>query len=357
MSSYTPSTYRTILTKWASLHPRPMPWKGIRDPYRIWLSEIILQQTRVEQGLPYYERFAATYPTITDLAQAPDDEVFKLWEGLGYYSRARNMLAAARMVADELGGHFPDTYEGIRALKGVGDYTAAAIGSFAYDLPYAVLDGNVFRVLARWFGIETPTDSTEGKRQFVRLAQEILDSGRPGAHNQAMMDFGATWCTPKNPKCSDCPFSAVCEAKNLNKVSLLPVKSKKTLQKERFFLYCVVDKAGKTFLQKREQKDIWQNLYDFPHIEPDTLPTDTITACGLLGLPAMGGTRLSKIYRQTLTHRKVAALFLEIPWTTSVEVLLSDCVTVNNNTDLPEIAVPRIIEWYWKEKGHTLTLF
>lgn len=343
-------TYRKILAEWARNTPRPMPWKGIRDPYRIWLSEIILQQTRVEQGLPYYERFVAAYPTITDLANAPDDEVFKLWEGLGYYSRARNMLSAARYVAGELGGRFPDTYDGIRQLKGVGDYTAAAIGAFAFDLPYAVLDGNVYRVLSRWFGIETPTDTTEGKQQFSRLAQEMLDTAHPGAHNQAMMDFGATWCMPKNPRCADCPFSEICAAKKMGKVADLPVKSKKMLQKDRFFLYLVAKKEGITFIKKREDKDIWQNLYDFPSVEPDALPANIADACTLLGLPEMSGARLSKIYRQTLTHRKVAAIFLETPWSPELNPLLNNTIEVVYHRPLPDVAVPRVIEWYWKEK-------
>lgn len=343
-------TYRKTLAEWARNHPRPMPWKGIRDPYRIWLSEIILQQTRVEQGLPYYERFVAAYPTITDLANAPDDEVFKLWEGLGYYSRARNMLAAARYVATELGGRFPDTYEGIRGLKGVGDYTAAAIGAFAFDLPYAVLDGNVYRVLSRWWGIETPTDTTEGKQQFAKLAQEMLDTAHPGAHNQAMMDFGATWCTPKNPRCGDCPFGEICTAKKLGKVADLPIKSKKMVQKDRFFLYLVVLKEGKTFLKKREEKDIWQNLYDFPSVEPAALPGNITDACALFGLPETSDARLSKVYRQTLTHRKVAAIFLEIPWSPAVQSLLENTTEVVYRRPLPDVAVPRVIEWYWKEK-------
>ncbi len=357
MENFQLDIYRSTLAEWAATHPRPMPWKGIRNPYHIWLSEIILQQTRVEQGLPYYEKFIAAYPTITDLANAPDDAVFKLWEGLGYYSRARNMLAAARYVATELNGVFPDTYAGIRALKGVGDYTAAAIGAFAFDLPYAVLDGNVYRVLARWFGIQTPTDTTAGKQQFAQLAQQILDTGRPGAHNQAMMDFGATWCTPKNPQCVQCPFNGICKAKQMGLVSELPVKSKKMVQKERFFLYAVVQKDGFTFLQKREQKDIWQHLYDFPHVEPEVLPEDGTAAGELLGLTVTAGIRLSKVYRQTLTHRKVAAVFAEIPWSPDVEGLIEGCLPVQYHAGLPDVAMPRIVEWYWKEKDQVLTLF
>ena len=309
--------YASLLQLWAAAHPRPMPWKGIRDPYKIWLSEVILQQTRVEQGLPYYERFVAAFPTVMDLARAPQDAVYKLWEGLGYYSRARNMHAAAQTVATVFHGQFPDTYQGIRSLKGVGDYTAAAIASFAYDLPYAVLDGNVYRVLARWMGLDTPIDSTEGKQVFSKLAQDVLDKAFPARHNQAMMDFGATWCTPKLPKCGDCPFQDICTAYQTKRVDVLPVKSKKLIKKERFFVYLVFKKNGNTFLQKREAKDIWQNLWTFPSIETTHLPIDVTSAHALLAedypvLQPVDILSISKPYKQTLTHRFIHAVFVEV---------------------------------------------
>jgi A/G-specific adenine glycosylase len=344
--------YGSILQNWALAHPRPMPWKGISDPYRIWLSEIILQQTRVEQGLPYYERFVAAYPTISDLAAAPLDDIYKLWEGLGYYSRARNMYAAAQSVLHEHHGVFPNQYKDIKALKGVGDYTAAAIASFAYNLPYAVLDGNVYRVLSRWFGLDTPIDSTKGKQVFSQLADELLDTAQPALHNQAMMDFGATWCTPKQPHCADCPFQSRCKAFQDDTMQNLPVKSKKMVKKERFFLYLVLKKDGQTFLKKRTAKDIWQNLWEFPCIEPDTLPTDLDTANEIIfdhfpNRKPLKTTQISKVFQQTLTHRWVSAVFVTADLG-EIDEWVEGCSPAAWDGDLEGFAVPRIIEWYWK---------
>ena len=218
-----------------------MPWKGEKNPYLIWLSEIILQQTRVEQGLPYYERFRENYPTVTDLANAPEDEVMKLWEGLGYYSRARNLHATAKMIDQEMDSIFPTTHAEILKLKGVGPYTAAAIASFAYNLPHAVVDGNVYRVLSRFFGIETPIDSTSGKKEFAQLAQDLIDKKQPGNYNQAIMDFGATHCMPKKPKCSQCLLRKNCKALLNNKVTSLPIKIKKIKKQTRYFNYLVIN--------------------------------------------------------------------------------------------------------------------
>ncbi|MCU7551637.1 A/G-specific adenine glycosylase [Chitinophagaceae bacterium LB-8] len=245
---------------------RQMPWKGEKDPYKIWLSEIILQQTRVEQGLKYYERFIKTFPTIQDLAAAPDQQVFKLWEGLGYYSRCKNLLEAARFIANDLQGVFPNQYEDILKLKGVGSYTAAAIASFAFNQPYAVLDGNVFRVLARIYDIEEPIDTTNGKKNFSRLAGLQLSREQPGIYNQAIMDFGATICKPF-PECAACFFSDRCEAFLQGKQLLLPVKEKKIAVKERWFNYVVLQHKNVIAIKKRASRDIWQNLYEFPLIE------------------------------------------------------------------------------------------
>ncbi len=246
-----------------------MPWKGIKDPYRIWLSEIILQQTRVEQGLPYYERFVAAYPDVTALAQAPDEAVMKLWEGLGYYSRARNLLEAARHVAFRLDGRFPDTFEGLRALKGVGDYTAAAIASFAYGLPHAVLDGNVYRVLARVFGIDTPIQLPEAKRVFGQLAQKLLPPDRAAEYNQSIMDFGALVCTPQKPACPNCPFRAECTARSTGKTDFFPVKKTPAKRRVRYFYYLLIEEGDFTYVEKRGQKDIWPSLWQFPLIETE----------------------------------------------------------------------------------------
>jgi A/G-specific adenine glycosylase len=316
------------LIHWAARNPRPMPWKGEKDPYKIWLSEIILQQTRVEQGWAYYEKFIRHYPTVLDLAAASEDQVLKDWEGLGYYSRARNLHAAARYMADVLGGQFPDTYEGIRALKGVGDYTAAAIASFAYNLPYAVLDGNVYRVLARRFGITTPIDTPAAKREFTAMAQSLLDKEQPGAYNQAMMDFGALQCTPAQPLCTTCPFQNTCVAFQTGKTAELPVKSKQVAKKERYFLYVIFKNGPQTWIQQRIDKDIWQGLYEFPLLETGFLPADKKEGWALVKkqyFPEMSDTEipyltLSKYYRQTLTHRYVNAVFLSVEWPTDISV-------------------------------------
>jgi A/G-specific adenine glycosylase len=250
------------LLQWnRSENTRQMPWKGETDPYKIWLSEIILQQTRVEQGWKYYERFVAAFPTVKELAAAPEQQVFKLWEGLGYYSRCRNLIASAQHIAKELGGVFPNRYEGILALKGVGPYTAAAIASFAYNAPYAVLDGNVFRVLSRIYALEVPIDSTEGKKVFAQLAQEQLPAAHAAAYNQAIMDFGAVICKPV-PVCAQCFFQDHCQAFLSNKQALLPVKGKKTLVRERWFHYIVLEYDGAIAVRMRTAKDIWQSLFE-----------------------------------------------------------------------------------------------
>lgn len=345
-----------------------MPWKGERDPYKIWLSEIILQQTRVEQGLPYYEKFVAAYPTVMHLAAAPEDEVLKNWEGLGYYSRARNLHTAAKYIAGSLAGRFPDTYEGIRALKGVGDYTAAAIASFAYDLPYAVLDGNVYRVLARFSGDDTPIDSPAGKKVFSSLAAALLDTTRPAAYNQAIMDFGATHCTPRQPACPVCPLQERCVAFQSGQVNKLPVKSKTAEKKDRFFVYAVFYHGDYTWVRQRGEKDIWQNLYEFPLLELPALPADTgglpdllLRHCFPGGIPPKARIRgISRPYRQTLTHRIVTAVFCEIdlPETTKVadfqKNILGDYQRIEHFKLKKMLALPRIIDWFWQEKDVTL---
>ena len=309
-----------LLLKWHSAHHRPLPWKGEKNPYYIWLSEIILQQTRTEQGLPYFEKFKNKYPQIKYLADAPEDEVMKMWEGLGYYSRARNLHAAAKKVAYELNGIFPDTYEGILSLKGVGPYTAAAIASFAYGLPYAVVDGNVYRVLSRIFGIGTPIDSTEGKKTFAKLAQELLEmsEGTPGEFNQAMMDFGARHCMPKLPKCDRCPMQSICFASQKNEVYKFPVKAKKIKRRERFFNYFIFNYGSSFYIKKRSEKDIWQNLYDFPLIESE----HTIDGFDFVkknktwkkwaGKSKLKNTQLSPPVKHELTHQKIIVRFWEM---------------------------------------------
>ena len=276
------SHFSKILMDWYEPDARPMPWKAEKNPYLVWLSEVILQQTRVEQGLPYFQRFKNRYPAVEDLANAPEDELMKLWEGLGYYSRARNLHSTAKFIANVLNGIFPTAYNDILKLKGVGPYTASAISSFAFGLPHAVVDGNVYRVLSRIFGIDDAIDSTKGKNNFNSLAQELLDKENPAEYNQAIIDFGAIQCSPKSPSCEDCPFNGQCFAFLNNQVDLFPVKSKKIKKKTRFFNYLILNSNDKLLIGKRSEKDIWRNLYEFPIIETNSL----ITIQELLDTPA-----------------------------------------------------------------------
>jgi A/G-specific adenine glycosylase len=372
------------LLEWHTGHHRPMPWKGERNPYLIWLSEIILQQTRVEQGLPYFERFKATYPTVSDLANAPEDEVMKQWEGLGYYSRARNLHAAAKHIAFELNSSFPTTYEGIRSLKGVGDYTAAAIASFAYNLPHAVVDGNVYRVLSRYFGIETPIDTTEGKREFAQLAQQLLEIGNweigkleiggagesisnfqfpiSSGYNQAIMDFGATHCTPAAPKCPSCPMQGRCLAFLEKRTGQLPVKSKKLERRHRFFNYLIINYLNKVFVKKRSEKDIWQNLYDFPLIETDSLQDDrhfltkNKTCQTWLGEADWSLRKVSAPQRQELTHQRIVATFWELEVGADFLQKEQSWIAVERGK-LANFAFPKVIDLYLNQKFLPLELF
>lgn len=256
------------LIEWYGQNKRDLPWRREKDPYRIWLSEIILQQTQVSQGISYYLKFIQKYPTVPHLAKAKEDEVLKMWQGLGYYSRARNLHSTAKIISTQFGGHFPTQFEQIRALKGIGDYTAAAIASFAFDLSHAAVDGNVYRVLSRVFGISTPIDSGKGKKEYQLLANLMLNKKEPALHNQAIMEFGALFCRPQNPDCQNCIFRTRCSAHQSSRVSDLPVKLKKGKIKNRFFNYLIiVDDKGKILLNKRGENDIWQGLYEFTLIE------------------------------------------------------------------------------------------
>lgn len=291
---------------------RDLPWKGEKDPYKIWLSEIILQQTRALQGLPYYLGFTKRYPSVQSLAKAKDEDAFRLWQGLGYYNRCKNMLATARYITDELKGQFPDTYEGLLALKGVGPYTAAAIGSFAYGLPEAVVDGNVNRILARYFGIDTPFNSTEGKKQFGTLARELLYTNDSSAYNQAIMDLGATVCTPGNPKCGECPLAKKCIAYQNDIIADLPVKVRKAAVRKRYFHYILFVSGQKIWLQQRTGKDIWQNLYE-PYLIEHEKALDTKE---LSKLPELKGEKFTIAHsgssNQRLTHQIIETSFFTI---------------------------------------------
>lgn len=308
------TTFTRVLLQWnENSNQRSMPWKGESDPYKIWLSEIVLQQTRVEQGMAYYLRLVAQYPTVDMLAAAPQEEVFKVWEGLGYYSRCRNLQAAAKQIMTYHNGKFPTDYQQIISLKGVGPYTAAAIASFAFGAHYAVVDGNVIRVLARFFGIETPFDTSAGKKQFADLAQQLLPQAQAAAYNQAIMDFGAMVCKPATPTCEQCPLSAHCTARRLHLVSLLPVKSKKLQKKNRWFAYVLIQSEKGWLVAKRMSKDIWQHLHQFWLLEnKEALQWDEEQWMAAL---QQQGWQVSihyksAIFRQQLTHQTIEARFV-----------------------------------------------
>lgn len=307
-----------VLIKWYEENGRDLPWRHTHDPYLIWISEIILQQTRVAQGLEYFNRFVTRFPHVKDLAAAREDEVLKYWEGLGYYSRARHLHAAAQDIQKRFGGEFPRNYEEVLSLKGVGEYTAAAICSFAWNMPYAVVDGNVYRVLARVFGIGLPIDSTKGKKYFAALADELLDRERPGLYNQAIMDFGAVQCVPQSPACLFCPLREGCAAYAEGRIQKLPVKEGKTTVKPRYFNYLVIRCGTQLLLSQRKEKDIWQNLYEFPLIETSA-PLDlmhlqqTEEYCRLFeGAGQVIIHAQKELPRHVLSHRIVYARFYEI---------------------------------------------
>lgn len=299
---------------WYEQNKRDLPWRNTKDPYKIWLSEIILQQTRVAQGLPYYERFITDFPTVDALALAEQEEVLKLWQGLGYYSRARNLHHAAKQIVKDFGSNFPNKYEDILSLKGIGEYTAAAVSSFAFNLPYAVVDGNVFRLLARYFGIDTAINSTGGKKLFFELANELLDKNRPGDYNQAIMEFGSQKCKPSNPECESCPLQENCVASQQKQVHKLPVKLKKTKIKKLFFNYLYIHFKGNTFIKKRTEKGIWQNLYDFPLIEEDKASSEKEILKEIRCLLNVDIETFSttKEYKHILSHRIIYARFWKI---------------------------------------------
>ena len=334
-----------------------MPWKGEKDPYKIWLSEIILQQTRVEQGLNYYNEFVRNFPDITKLANAPEEKVFKLWEGLGYYSRCRNLIATAKHIAWEQNGVFPKTYEEMVALKGVGPYTAAAISSFAFNLPHAVVDGNVFRVLSRIFGIDTPVDSTEGKKYFTQFANELIDKKRAGTYNQAIMDFGATICKPV-PQCDQCVFNKSCYALLNKRIFELSVKEKKISIKKRWFYYLLIEHKHQLAIRQRTAKDIWQQLYEFPMIEnaQDLERGKILARAEKLNWFIPGKyevVTLSPVYKQQLSHQLIAGRFIHVRVKNKPD---QDDWQWVNETGLEKFAFPRVINQYL-EKTRQQNLF
>lgn len=318
--------FSNYLIAWYLQNKRDLPWRNTTNPYNIWLSEIILQQTRVDQGMAYYYKFIAHFLTVNDLALASEEKILKLWQGLGYYSRARNLHFSAKYIVNELQGVFPTTYKDLLKLKGVGDYTASAIASICFNEPTAVVDGNVYRVLARYYGIDTPINSTKGIKEFKLLAQELLDEKNPGTHNQAVMEFGARMCKPQNPDCSICPLNNSCVALAQNKIKQLPVKEKKLKIKNRYFNYLVIETpTNNTLLQKRT-KGIWINLYEFPLVE----------------------TAAEINMDELLVHKKFDSIFNN----TNVTVKL-----FNNNMVVHKLSHQHIYTKFWVVKAPNLTKF
>ena len=307
----------TLLEWHLFVNKRQMPWKGEKDPYKIWISEIILQQTRVQQGMDYYTRFIDAFPDISSLATAPEMEVYKLWEGLGYYSRCKNLIATAQYIHENYSGIFPDQFEDILSLKGIGPYTASAIASFAFNLPHAVVDGNVFRVLSRFFGSHVEINTTKGKQFYSELAVKLLDKKNPGQYNQAIMDFGAMVCKPAQPLCLECPLQKKCIAFLKNQVAFLPVNKKIIRQKDRFFNYFVIENDKNIYIRKRAEKDIWQNLYEFVLLETDSWLADeeiivNEEILSILNLTQYKVKSISKKQRQKLTHQTIYGRFIHI---------------------------------------------
>jgi len=320
------------LLKWFHENGRPLPWRETRDPYLIWLSEIILQQTRIEQGQPYWERFVGRWPRVEMLAAATEDEVLRLWQGLGYYSRARNLHTAARQIVER--GRFPNTFSEIRQLKGVGDYTAAAIASIAFDEPVAVVDGNVYRLLSRHFAIETPINTTEGKKQFTQLANQLLPPHEASAFNQAMMDFGAIQCTPQSPRCLLCPLADSCLALAEGSIAKLPVKLKKLTVKERRMTYVYIRHNGCVAIRRRPAGDIWQGLWE-PYLLPEGQKLEE-------AFPNADLRLLRKDVKHVLTHRILLADFYL--WEPTERLTLPDGYQWTPEADLNSYALPRLIE-------------
>lgn len=328
--------FTTVLLQWFAENRRDLPWRETQDPYAIWLSEVILQQTRIQQGWDYWERFMKRFPTVELLAAASEDEVLHLWQGLGYYSRARNLHTAAKQIVAL--GHFPDTIDEIRKLKGVGDYTAAAIGSIAFGLPEAVVDGNVFRVLARHFAIETPINTTSGKRLFKQLAQSLLPQDKPSEFNQAMMDFGAIQCTPQSPRCLLCPLAESCESLRSGTVDLLPVKQNKLVVKTRNLSYIYIRCNGQTAIHRRGAGDIWQGLWEPLLVEDAELPTFN----GQM-------THLQSGVKHVLTHRILMVDFYLLE--TDVRPSLPDDYIWIDEERLSDYGVSRLVELLLERVG------
>ena len=339
------------LINWYAENHRDLPWRHNPTPYEVWLSEVILQQTRVNQGMDYYLRFIERWPSVTDLAKATEEEVLKMWQGLGYYSRARNLHKCAKQVVEQYDGKFPADFEQLRKLQGIGSYTAAAIASIAFNLPHAVVDGNVYRVLSRLFDIDTPINNNEGQTLFSHLADELLNHERPGLHNQAMMEFGALHCTPKNPNCLLCPLQAQCLAFAHQTVMQRPVKLQKVKVTNRYFNYLVINIKDSIYLHKRSDKDIWHNLYDFPCIESEqpmnieeVLATEQFQQ--LIENKPFTIVKVSPVFTHKLTHRTILAQFIELKLEKKLLRIETKDLFLARKTDLGNFPIPRLIDLY-----------
>ena len=346
--------YRKALTDWYYHSKRELPWRESRDPYNIWVSEVILQQTRVKQGMDYYFNFLRQFPDVKTLAMAPEEEVLKVWQGLGYYSRARNMHHAAKTIQTEHNGKFPINYLSIRNLKGIGDYTAAAIASIAFDLPYAVVDGNVFRVLSRLFGISTPVNSVKGKNEFYKLAQMMLDIRHPGVFNQALMEFGAIQCLPAQPLCSGCPLSEKCYAYTNQSIGSFPVKAKQPKQRDRYFNYLYLHHDNHILLEKRGDKDIWRNMYQFPLIETAVYssPEEVLSSDAWKDILRNLKYTIDSIYPEKLhilTHQRLHIRFFSVRLD---ENKMPDLLMPIVRDEVVRYPVPKPIEIFLLEMGH-----
>ncbi|BDD07748.1 A/G-specific adenine glycosylase [Fulvitalea axinellae] len=348
------SIFRSELMEWYQTSQRSLPWREAPNAYSCWLSEIILQQTRVAQGAPYYARFLETYPTVQDLADAPEEEVMRLWQGLGYYSRARNLHKCAKTVSHEMNNTFPSTYAGLQKLPGIGKYTAAAIASIVFNEAVPAVDGNMYRVFARYFGIQTDIASPKAFKEFFELGATIIDSGKPGDFNQAVMDLGATVCTPKKPLCDTCPLASGCHALAKGSQGDLPVKKKKIKVRERHLNYIVIRNGDKTFMRKREAGDVWQDLYDFHLIETEK-PTDfdLLTDTVLESLIKTGASLAdsSPTFKHVLSHQRLFARFyiIEAQGSGLDEILQNTGLKAYTDQEIESLAKPILIENYLKK--------
>ncbi len=342
--------FQKKLLHWYALSKRKLPWRNSTNPYNIWLSEIILQQTRVTQGLPYYQEFTKKFPTIHDLANADEQDVLRTWQGLGYYSRARNLHKCARFISESYNGQFPESYNELLKLPGIGPYTAAAIASFAFNKPHAVVDGNVFRVLSRIFGIQEDIASSKGQRYFREVANEMIDKERPGEYNQAIMEFGALHCTPASPKCDSCVFQTECHAYAHSLQSMLPVKSKKAQIRKRYLNYVVLKDTNGIYLRPRTEKDIWQGLYDFPLLETSA-PLEEEDALrqiySMLNLPDQTVlASVSQDYTHLLSHQRLKARFYLLELENSFPPFTDPSIRYFTRAKIEELPKPVLISRY-----------